>query len=79
MNEENLKFEGQLINSTKLALITELLKINDWTDFSQHWSPYKGKIDLLLYQPLLKELLNFIEWAIEPLSATISYQKYFNV
>ena len=79
MNEENLKFEGQLINSTKLALITELLKINDWTDFSQHWAPYKGKIDLLLYQPLLKELLNFIEWAIEPLSATISYQKYFNV
>jgi len=40
---------------------------------------YKGKIDLLLYQPLLKELLKFVEWAIEPLSDMVSYQKYFAI
>lgn len=31
--EENLKFEGQLLHSTKLALLAEMVRLNDWKDF----------------------------------------------
>jgi hypothetical protein len=58
--EESLKFEGQLLHSTKLALISELLRLNDWSDFEAAWIPYKNNIDLLLYQPLLKHLLDLV-------------------
>lgn len=79
-NEENIKFEGQLLHSTKFALIAELVRQNSWTDFVQSWSGFKGKIDLLLYQPLLRYLLNLIEWSLEPLFIKASpYHKFFKV
>lgn len=58
--EENLKFEGQLLHSTKLALMAELVRLNAWTDFQEAFAPFKGKLDLLLYQPLLKNLLDLV-------------------
>jgi hypothetical protein len=76
--EENLRFEGQLLHSSKLALISELVRINNWKDFIPAWAPFKGKLDLLLYQHLLRYLLNLIEWTIEPLiQNTISFQRFF--
>jgi hypothetical protein len=76
-SEEDLKFEGQLLHSTKLALMAELVRLNDWTDFEAAWTPFKDKLDLLLYQPLLRSLLDLVEWAIQPLFQTVSYHRFF--
>jgi hypothetical protein len=76
-SEEDIKFEGQLLHSTKLALISELVRLNDWADFEAAWSPFKDKIDLLLYQPLLRHLLDLLEWAIDPLVQATGYHRFF--
>lgn len=60
IQEENEKFLGQLLHSSRLAFMTELVKINDWTDFMVMWSTLDGKFDLLLYQPLLHCLIEKI-------------------
>ena len=74
-----MEFEGQLLHSSKLALITELLRLNNWTDFTAIWTPFKFKFDLVLYQPLLHVLLDLLEWAIEPLLAPSGFQRFFNI
>lgn len=78
-SQENLEFEGQLLYSSKLAVITELVKNNDWADFSSLWAGFKNKFDLVLYQPLLHALLDLFEWVIEPLVVPVSFQGFFRV
>lgn len=78
-SQENLEFEGQLLHSSKLAVITELVKNNDWADFSSLWAGFKNKFDLVLYQPLLHALLDLFEWVIEPLVVPVSFQGFFRV
>jgi hypothetical protein len=60
-----------------LALIAELVKLNDWRDFEAAWTPFKDKLDLLLYQPLLRHLLDLLEWAIDPLVRATGYHRFF--
>jgi hypothetical protein len=77
-NEENQEFEGQLLYSSKLALINQLLRTNNWQDFASAWAGFKLKFDLLLYQPILHSLLNLLEWAIDPLEPS-GFQKFFRL
>lgn len=63
-HEDNLKFFGQLLYSTRLSLYTQFVKMNEWNTFEKLWSVHKKNFDLLLYQPLLNELLKLIEWFI---------------
>lgn len=54
-----------------------MVRLNDWVAFEAAWTPFKEKLDLLLYQPLLKNLLDLLEWAIEPLSQPVGFQRFF--
>ena len=76
-DEDNLKFAGQLLYSSKLALMTCMVRVNDWKNFWILWEHYKYKIDLLLYQPLLIALMDMIDWIIEPLYSKISTSRFF--
>ena len=39
--EDNVKFGGQLLYSSKLALMTGLVRVNDWKNFKVMWELYK--------------------------------------
>lgn len=66
-----------MLYSPKLALINGFVLENDWENFSKMWEVYETKIDLIMYQPLLKSLLNMLERVIHPLYSKISYSKFF--
>lgn len=66
-----------MLHSSKLALINGFVIINDWHHFIKAWTFYEEKIDLVIYQYLLKSLFNLLEWIIDPLYTKISFSKYF--
>lgn len=66
-----------MLHSSKLALINGFILINDWHHFIKAWTFYEDKIDLVIYQYLLKSLLQLLEWIIDPLYTKISFSKYF--
>lgn len=51
---------GQLLHSSKLALINGFVSQNDWNNFITLWKVYHDKVDLIIYQPLLKSLLDML-------------------
>lgn len=67
-----------MLYSPKLALINGFVLENDWENFSKMWEVYETKIDLIMYQPLLKSLLDMLEWMIHPLYSKVSYSKFFS-
>ena len=70
---------GQLLHSSKLAYIAECIRINDWTNFKLLWKVYREKVDLLVYQPILSELLNMLDWMIDPVYNRISLRGLFSI
>jgi hypothetical protein len=52
------------------------VRLNEWKIFEKLWLSHKNTFDLMLYQPLLKELLNLIEWSIEPIYSQISFGRF---
>ena len=70
-------FLGQMLYSSKLALLAGLVQVNDWKNFSLMWELLKNKLDLLLYQPLLSSLMNMMEWVIDPQYQKISMGRHF--
>ncbi len=50
--------------------------MNEWQLFEKLWTPYKASFDLMLYQPLLNELLNLAEWSIEPIYEQVSFGRF---
>ena len=66
-----------MVHSTKLAVLAGMVRVNAWEEFTRAWRSYRGKVDLLIYQPLLTNLLDLIEWAIEPITRPIGFQRFF--
>lgn len=67
-----------MIYSSKLAFINGFVVKNDWRNFKKLWKMYEKKIDLIIYQPMLRSLLKMLGWVIDPLYAKVSYCRYFN-
>jgi hypothetical protein len=59
-DEENLIFMGQMLYSSKLAVANGFVKENGWNHFVGVWKNYQNKVDLIIYQPLLKSLLEML-------------------
>lgn len=53
-----------MLHSPRLAIINGFITINDWGNFKKVWLTIQDKIDLIVYQPLLKSLLSKLEWVI---------------
>lgn len=66
-----------MLHSSKLAIINGFVNLNDWYNFIKMWSNYQDKIDLVTYQPLLRSLMQLLEWVIDPFYSKISFSKYF--
>lgn len=49
-----------MLYSSKLALMNGFVENNDWLNFISMWKQYENKIDLIIYQPLLRSLLNML-------------------
>lgn len=64
--EENVRFLGQMLYSSKLALMNGFLGRNDWRNFKKLWKIYETKLDLIIYQPILRSLFQMLEWVIDP-------------
>ena len=50
--------------------------MNEWELFERLWGGYKAHFDMMLYQPLLNEVLNLIEWMVEPIYEQISFGRF---
>lgn len=46
-----------MLHSSKLAVVNGFVVLNDWENFVKLWSSYQDKVDLVIYQPLLRTLL----------------------
>lgn len=66
-----------MLHSSKLAIINGFVNLNDWYHFTKMWSNYQDRIDLIIYQPLLRSLMHLLEWIIDPFYSKISFSKYF--
>ena len=53
--------------------------MNEWQLFEKLWMTHEEYFDLMLYQPLLNELLNLIEWSIEPIYEQISFGRFVKI
>ena len=76
-SEDNFTFKGQLLYSTKLALLAHLIRVNDWGHFKLLWNIFYNKIDMLLYQPILNNLSDLLEWVIDPVYRKVSFSRFF--
>lgn len=49
-----------MIYSSKLALLHGFVLNNDWFNFMNMWKDYRSKIDLIIYQPLIRTLIEML-------------------
>lgn len=60
-------FNSPDTTNQKLALFTELIRINSWTKVKQVFDKFDQKILVTNYPPLVEALCDLIHWAIDPI------------